>query len=78
MSTEATINLFQEIPLILSVVDPVTGKAVPNALLSGVSFSMDSAIGKIIPDPNNPNLATFIPNKAGVTHIQAIATVTIP
>lgn len=77
MSAEATINLFQEIPLILSVVSKTTGQHVA-ASLSVVSYQMDSNIGQIIPNPSDPTLATFIPSKAGVTHIQATATITIP
>jgi len=77
MSSSAEINLFEKIPLILTVVDKVTGKPVPNASLSNVVWNQDNAIGNIIPHPDNPNLADFIPSSPGTTHITATATVTI-
>lgn len=76
-NNEAEINLFEEIPLILSVTDK-QGNIIPNAVLSNISFSQDSTIGEIIPDAHNPNLAIFKPTKAGVVHIVASATITIP
>lgn len=77
MSTEATIPLADEIPLILMVVNAKTGNPVSNAHLSGVVWKMDNTIGQIVTDPNNPNLAIFQPSKPGVTNITATAEITI-
>ena len=78
MSGTAEINLFEKIPLILTVTRKDTGEILPQAILSGVVWHQDNPIGNIVPDPVNPNLATFTPSQAGITHIQASATITIP
>lgn len=76
MPSEAEITLQEEIPLILSAVDKVTGLPVKSTL-SNVQWNQDNAIGEILPDASNPNLAIFKASKAGITHISATATVTI-
>lgn len=78
MSNTAEITLTQKMPLILEVKDANTGEILPQAILSGVVWHQDSEIGVIQPDPVNPNLATFVPSKAGVVHIQASAVITLP
>ena len=78
MSDTAEINLFEKIPLILSVHKKDTGEILPQAILSAVIWHQDNEIGDIVPDPVNPNLATFTPSKAGTVHIQASAVITLP
>lgn len=77
MDNQATINLFEEIPLLLSVIDK-DGNPVPNAVVSGVVGNQDVLLGTIIPDPHDPTRATFVPATAGTTHITAVADITVP
>lgn len=77
MDNEATINLEETIPIILTATDPITGKPLPNAVISDVVWNQDNAIGTIIPDPANPNIGRYKPSAAGVTHIYATAIITI-
>lgn len=76
MGTTAQIELAESIPLILAAVDG-KGNPIPGAVLSNVSWSASTNIGTITPDPTNPNLAIFRPNKPGVVTFKAMATVTI-
>lgn len=77
MNNEASINLSEEIPLLLSVTDK-DGNPIPNAVVSKVVWNQDVLLGTIIPDPNDPTKATFVPAKAGTTHISAVANITVP
>lgn len=76
MNTEATIDVFHEIPVELTVTDK-EGNVIPNAILSGVVWSQDQIIGTFVLDPNNPNKAIFKPTKPGIVKITAQAQVTI-
>lgn len=78
MSDTAEINLFQKIPLILTVRRKDTGEILPQPILSAVVWHQDNEIGTIQPDQVNPNLATFTPSKAGVVRIRASALITLP
>lgn len=74
---EATINLFEQIPLILSVTDK-DGNPIPSAVLSNVVFTLDAKIGDISPDPNKAGQWLFKPTQAGTTHIIATAEISVP
>lgn len=76
MDNQATISIFEEIPLILTTTDKVTGLPV-DATIQNIQWSQDNVIGEIIPDPISPNKAIFKPSKAGITHITATATIVI-
>lgn len=74
---QAEIDLQEEIPLMVSVVDN-QGTPVSGATVSNVFWTQDLEIGEITADPTDASKAVFVPTKAGTTHITATAVVTVP
>jgi hypothetical protein len=73
-NTEATINLFEEIPYSVVATYKDTGKPIPGATINNLKWVSSRPIGEFLPSAN-PNSIIFKPSKAGTTQISANAVI---
>lgn len=73
-NTEATIDLFEEIPYRVIATYKDTGKPIPGATINNLKWVSSQPIGEFLPS-RDANSTIFKPAKAGTTQISANAVV---
>jgi len=76
IAPEARLYLGQSIPVILTPVFKATGKPIPGATVSNVTWTEDNPIGDFSPT-SDPNTFLFTPSMVGTMIFSANAIVTV-
>jgi len=77
ITPQASIDLEETIPVILTPTDPMTGQPIPGATVSNVVFNQSTPIGAFLPT-SNPNIFTFKPSTTGTMSWTATGLINIP